>query len=204
MFSHTCIFSVGSNIILLGLPNVYEYNADHYNNGSRRTDLFPAGIDFNDYLAWLQDTANVFADIVILYKSVYGKSVAKWMPFVEYQLAWFDEFYRQRNGLSTDGKLIVYPGSGCETYKLAFDAAATVSGLYRVISDLLESGVQYVKGNKTYYEEYRGRVPDTPLQKCPGARSKYCSTILVRSRLTLMDRPYLHCSRPQLLIRREQ
>jgi hypothetical protein len=156
-----------------GLPNVYEYDANVYSYNETRNSTYPPGIDYNNYLSWLQDAANEFADMVILYHSVYGKSVAKWVPFVEYQLAWFDEFYRQRNGLSSSGKLIIYPASGCETYKLAWDPASTVSGLYRVITDLLESGIQYVKGNSTYYEQYRSRVPTTPLKNCPGAKSKH-------------------------------
>lgn len=141
-----------------------------YSADGQRNATYPDGIDFNNYLSWLQDTANEFADMIILYHSVYGDSVAHWIPFVEYQLAWFDEFYRKRNGLDNkSGDLIIYPASGCETYKLALNPASTVSGLYRVITDLLESGLRYVKGNQTYYEHYRERVPQTTTRSCPGA-----------------------------------
>ncbi|KAF2479378.1 hypothetical protein BDY17DRAFT_318808 [Neohortaea acidophila] len=157
-----------------GLPNVYEYDAQEYSANETRTYLYPDGIDFNNYLSWLQDTANEFADQIILYKSVYGDSIQEWLPFVEYQLAWYDEFYQKRNGLLKNGTLIIYPASGAETYKLAYNPASTVSGLVRTITDLLDSGVDYVKGNTTYYEEYRARVPQTPLIPCPGATSLTC------------------------------
>lgn len=152
-----------------GLPNIYEYDANAYGNDpQQRSSLYPAGIDFNDYLSWLQDTANEFADMVVMAASFYGEDVSQWTSFVEYQLAWFDEFYRRRNDLASDGKLILYPASGAETYKLATNPASTVSGLYRTISDMLASAMNFVKGNTSYYEEYLARIPMTPLQKCPG------------------------------------
>ncbi|PIA95938.1 hypothetical protein CB0940_10046 [Cercospora beticola] len=158
-----------------GLPNIYEYNARAFGDDSEeRTDLYPPGIDFNDWLSWQQDTANEFADMAIMARSVYGEDVSKWVSFVEYQLAWFDEFYRQRNGLNSSGELIIYPASGAETYKLALNPSSTVSGLVRVITDLLDSDVSLVKGNTTYYEQYRARVPKTPLHQCPGATELTC------------------------------
>lgn len=157
-----------------GLPNVYEYNADEYSYGETRTSSYPAGIDFNDYLSWLSDTANEFADI-ILQAHLYGNlNINPWREFIEYQLAWFDEFYRQRNGLDEDGFLIIYPASGAETYKFALNPASTVSGLRKTIQDLLINNPTYIKGNTTYYEEYMARVPATPLVACPGATSLTC------------------------------
>lgn len=157
-----------------GLPNIYEYNAKAFGSDPEtRTYLYPDGIDFNDYLSWLQDTANEFADMVVMSHSFYGIDVDKWVSFVEYQLAWFDEFYSRRNGLTKDGKLILYPTSGAETYKLATNPASTVSGLYRTITDILMNKIELVKGNTSYYEEYRDRIPPTPLQACSGATSKF-------------------------------
>jgi hypothetical protein len=155
-----------------GLPNVFEYDAKYYESGTSRDSSFPPGIDFNDPLSWLQDTANEFADI-ILQSKIYNSSfdITPYLEFIEYQLAWYDEYYTPLNGLS-NGKMEIYPGSGQETYKFANNSASTVSGLRKVITDLLAVNPAYVKGNKTYYESYFDRVPSTPLRMCPGASSK--------------------------------
>ncbi len=154
-----------------GLPNVFEYNANYYSGGGERSSIYPPGIDFNVWLSWLQDTANEFADMILqahLYSHI---DIDPWVPFIEYQLAWFDEFYRQRNGLEKNGSLIIYPASGAETYKLALNPASTVSGLRKTIADLLINNPTLVKGNTTYYKEYMSRIPSTPLRPCPGATS---------------------------------
>ncbi|KAK1975702.1 hypothetical protein LZ30DRAFT_807420, partial [Colletotrichum cereale] len=152
-----------------GLPNVYEYNANAYSDGSQRTSLYPEGIVFNDWLSWLNDAANEFADMILQANLYGGIDVAPWISFIEYQLAWFDEYYQQRNGLDENGTLIIYPSSGAETYKLALNPASTVSGLRKTISDLLQTSPGLVKGNTSYYEGYFSRVPTTPMQPCPGA-----------------------------------
>jgi hypothetical protein len=154
-----------------GLPNVYEYDANYYNGESPRDSTYPPGIDYNDYLSYLQDTANEFVDIILQSNIYTGLNIDPYIPFIEYQLAWFDEYYTQRNGL-VNGTLVIYPGSGQETYKLALNSASTVSGLRRVIADLLLVNPTYIKGNTSYYQGYLNRIPSTPLRQCPGATSK--------------------------------
>jgi hypothetical protein len=154
-----------------GLPNVYEYDAIYYDGGSPRNSSYPAGIDYNDFLSYLQDTANEFVDIILQSNIYIGLDIDPYLPFIEYQLAWFDEYYTQRNGLVND-TLVIYPGSGQETYKLALNSASTVSGLRKVIADLLLVDPKYVKGNTSYYQGYLARIPSTPLRPCPGATGK--------------------------------
>lgn len=155
-----------------GLPNVYEYDAKAYSDGATRTSLYPPGVLFNDYLSYLSDTANEFADMVLMAKSYGGINIDPWVSFVEYQLAWFDGFYQQRNGLDRNGSLILYPASGAETYKLAFNPSSTISGLRRCILDILSAGLNFQRGNETYYTQFLHRLPQTPLHACPGAESK--------------------------------
>jgi hypothetical protein len=160
-----------------GLPNVYEYNANIFsNNETRDPILYPDGIDFNDYLSWYQDTANEFVDMILQARMYNKLDIKPWHSFIEYQLAWFDEFYQKRNGLEPNGTLIIYPGSGAETYKLAFNSASTVSGLRKTLLDLLSLNETWSKGNQTYYSQYLSRVPATPLSTCPGYSSKWSIT----------------------------
>ncbi|KAL4981591.1 Six-hairpin glycosidase-like protein [Aspergillus falconensis] len=142
-----------------GLPNVYEYDAKLFDGDGPRASLYPPGILYNDYLSWLSDTANEFADMALL-AHIYDQNmdIEPYMPFVEYQLAWFDEYYQMRNGLDSNGSLIIYPASGAETYKLAFNPSSTVSGLRRIITDILRMDLPLVKGNKTYYEGATGMI----------------------------------------------
>lgn len=194
-----------------GLPNTYEYNAKYFDGDGPRTALYPPGIVFGDYLSWLSDTANEFADIAVLSQTYGGLNIDKYMPFVEYQLAWFDEFYQMRNGLESNGSLILYPASGAETYKLALNPSSTLSGLRRTVMDILLTNPNYVKGNRSYYEGYLSRIPATPLHPCPGAsgRPGFLQCLLYthpqHTLLTwLVHRAYLHISGRELLNHSQQ
>ncbi|PYH50384.1 uncharacterized protein BO96DRAFT_491537, partial [Aspergillus niger CBS 101883] len=172
-----------------GLPNTYEYNAKYFDGDGPRTALYPPGIVFGDYLSWLSDTANEFADIAVLSQTYGGLNIDEYMPFVEYQLAWFDEFYQMRNGLESNGSLILYPASGAETYKLALNPSSTISGLRRTVMDILLTNPNYVKGNRSYYEGYLSRIPATPLHPCPGASELICISPAVNYSTTVNSEP---------------
>lgn len=162
-----------------GLCNLYQYDEIYFQGGAPRNGnpLYPPGIPYNLYQSYLQDTANEFIDM-ILQANIYSNfDVNPYMPFIEYQLAWFDEYYTRRNGLNNT-KLIIYPGSGAETYKLSLNPASTVSGLRKVIEDLLQVNPKYIKGNATYYREYLRRIPETPLRQCPGSPGKTPSHLI--------------------------
>ncbi|KAH8901604.1 hypothetical protein GQ53DRAFT_707960 [Thozetella sp. PMI_491] len=172
-----------------GLPNVYEYDANAYSSGEERDYLYPDGIDFNDWLAWLNDAANEFADMILQANLYTGLDISPWISFIEYQLAWFDEYYQKRNGLDENGKLILYPVSGAETYKMALNAASTVSGLRKTIKDLILANPDLIKGNNSYYNQFLARVPSTPLQPCPGHTSLTCIAPATNYSFTKNDEP---------------
>ena len=67
-------------------------------------------------------------------------------------------------GTNGNQKLIIYPGSGAETYKDAYNSASTVSGIRKVITDLLAVAPTYQVGSTSYYTGYFSRVPATPLR----------------------------------------
>jgi len=50
--------------------------------------------------------------------------------------------------LDANGHLIFYPGSGAETYKMAYNASSTISGLRTVLSRLLELPGKYLEEQK--------------------------------------------------------
>ena len=40
-----------------GLPQIYQFNADTYIFNATRPEMFPMGLEFNEWLIWLQDTS---------------------------------------------------------------------------------------------------------------------------------------------------
>ncbi|KAF2094606.1 hypothetical protein NA57DRAFT_46676 [Rhizodiscina lignyota] len=162
-----------------GLPNMLEYNTDVEFYSHPRNPGFPRGIEFNSWLEWLQDTANEFADMILQANMYSGFDVTPYMAFIESQLRWYDLFYQQFHSTvdtfsraaeplnlssSGNGPLVIYPGSGQETYKCAYNPASTVSGLRKVLSDLLQVAPTYAIANRSYYEGYLQRVPETPIR----------------------------------------
>ncbi|RKK25940.1 hypothetical protein BFJ65_g3841 [Fusarium oxysporum f. sp. cepae] len=157
-----------------GLSNVFEYNAQWYDDDANtpRPDFFPDGELWNVWLNHVQDTANEFADM-ILQASIYsGFDVKPYLEFIEYQLAWFDKFYtremQKRNpwpltGMAGNESLVIYPGSGAETYKESYNPVSTLAGLRQVVKDLLIVD-EYTLQNKTYYTKYLAKIPANTLR----------------------------------------
>ncbi|CZS91440.1 uncharacterized protein RAG0_02066 [Rhynchosporium agropyri] len=160
-----------------GLPSPKEYNSYSSPENPRR-DSFPIGIEFNTWLEYLQDTANEFLDMILQANLFIGADVSPYMEFIEHQIIWFDLFYQQehaktdvfnRTGLNYAhdngaGQLVIFPGSGAETYKSAYNPSSTISGLRKIIMDLLQVAPNYQVGNTTYYEGLLQRIPETPLR----------------------------------------
>lgn len=59
--------------------------------------------------------------------------ISRYIPLIESSLNFFDEHYRQlalqrgRKDLDGNGKLVIYPGSACETYKMAYNPSSTIA-----------------------------------------------------------------------------
>ncbi|KEY70712.1 hypothetical protein S7711_09880 [Stachybotrys chartarum IBT 7711] len=114
---------------------------------------------------------------MILLANLYsGFDVKPYLPFIENQLAWFDQFYQKQlsstdvfplNGLDGDEKLVLYPAAGAETYMNAYNPSSTISGLRKVIRDLLEVG-EFEVEDRNYYEGFLNRIPATPLRTQQG------------------------------------
>ncbi|KAF4502148.1 hypothetical protein FAGAP_1628 [Fusarium agapanthi] len=155
-----------------GLSNVFEYNAQWYDDDANtpRPGFFPDGELWNVWLNHVQDTANEFADMILQAKIYSGFDVKPYLEFIEYQLAWFDKFYtremQKRNpwpltGMAGNESLVIYPGSGAETYKESYNRVSTLAGLRQVVKDLLIVD-EYALQNKTYYTKYLAKqsTPD--------------------------------------------
>ncbi|ENH67941.1 hypothetical protein FOC1_g10005369 [Fusarium oxysporum f. sp. cubense race 1] len=161
-----------------GLSNVFEYNAQWYDDDANtpRPDFFPDGELWNVWLNHVQDTANEFADMILQANIYSGFDAKPYLEFIEYQLAWFDKFYtremQKRNpwpltGMAGNESLVIYPGSGAETYKESYNPVSTLAGLRQVVKDLLIVD-EYALQNKTYYTKYLAKIPANTLRQQQG------------------------------------
>lgn len=121
-----------------GLPNLSEYA------WKPRADGFPVGVESNPWLEYTWDTALEFALMMFDAYSYNNEPIEPHLPFIESVLTFFDEHYRYlaaRRGTSEldgEGHLVLYPGSGCETYKMATNATSTIAALKVILERLLE------------------------------------------------------------------
>jgi Domain of unknown function (DUF5703) len=126
-----------------GLPNNAEYGWD-----------MPAGHDKGvEYNAWLEyewDTVLEFCLMMLETERYTDQDISGYLPFIQSCLEFFNEHYqylareRGRKSLDGAGHLILYPGSGAETYKMAYNSSSTIAGLHTVLTRLLELPAHYL------------------------------------------------------------
>ncbi len=118
-----------------GLPSAMEY-------GSKRPDYFDKGVEYNAWLEYVWDTSLEFCQMILDTKTYNNADISKYIPLIESTVTFFDEHYRYlashrgRKTLDSDGHLILFPSSGCETYKMANNPSSTIAGLKTVLKSL--------------------------------------------------------------------
>jgi hypothetical protein len=137
-----------------GLPNYAEY-------GTNRPADFDKGVEYNAWLEYTWDTVFEFC-LMMLEEQLYtGRDISDRIPFIESCLRFFDEHYqylakkRGAKALNEDDQLVLYPGSGAETFKMAYNSTATIAALYTITVRLLQanSRLVYEGDNKSYHPE---------------------------------------------------
>ncbi len=134
-----------------GLPCYPEY-------GTKRPDGFDPGLERNAWLEYEWDTCLEFCQMALDAHRYFGMNIEKYIPMIRSCLRFFDAHYQylaNRRGakrLDGQGKLVLYPGSGGETYKGAYNATSTIAALQTVAKSLAD----YMKGvlpRRTYLED---------------------------------------------------
>ena len=151
-----------------GLPNYAEY-------GTKRPDYFDKGVEYNAWLEYEWDTALEFCLMVLEEERYTGKDITVFMPFIQSSLKFFDEHYRylaRQRGikeLDGEGKLILFPGSGAETFKMANNASSTIAGLQTITRRLLELPDSYLtKEQRAHWDSFSKRIPPIPYTRVYG------------------------------------
>jgi hypothetical protein len=123
-----------------GLPNPAEYG--------KHTDDSDWGVENNRWLEYEWDTALEFCQMAVLMRPWYPDStLEKYQKLINEALRFFPEHYPN---------LLIYPGSGCETYKIARNPASTIAALHAMKNSLDNIGVD------------TSIIPDIPLQIIDG------------------------------------
>ncbi len=161
-----------------GLPDFAEY-------GQKRPENFDKGVEYNAWLEYMWDTVLEFCLMMLEEERYTGKDISTSIPFIESCLHFFDEHYqylakqRGKKGLDENGKLILYPGSGAETFKMAYNSTSTIAALHvitlrliNLISADINNNAHKVDSNKI--QRYNNlvkfllRIPDISYQSFNG------------------------------------
>ena len=176
-----------------GLPNIDEY-------GKKRPSGFDPGVEYNAWLEYTWDTALEFCGIALAASNagatiselspkagtaISGSSkamsfdVSPYIPLIKQCLRFFDEHYQWqakrlgRKALDGDGHLIIYPGSGCETFKMAYNPASTIAGLAFVSKALCDYLIRTNSDSDTIavYKAIEKRIPEIPTRYINGHKT---------------------------------
>lgn len=153
-----------------GLPNPAEYNW-------KRPAGFDRGLEYNAWLEYEWDTVLEFCLMMLDAEQYAAQDVRPYLPFIESCLTFFDQHYqqlaRQRGAKALDGEghLVLYPGSGAETYKMAYNSTATVAGLRTVLTRLLALPPQVgTEEQRQTWTAMLGRIPAVSFREIDGHR----------------------------------
>ena len=142
-----------------GLPNYAEY-------GQNRPPGFDKGVEYNAWLEYQWDTVFEFCLMMLEEERFRNKDIVRAIPFIESCLQFFDEHYqylakqRGRRALNEEGKLVLYPGSAAETYKMAYNASSTIAALQTITDRLLQLPKNYLsEEQRTKWTGFLSRIP---------------------------------------------
>ena len=151
-----------------GLPNPSEY-------GWKRPEHYDAGMEYNAWLEYQWDTVLEFCFLILENERYTGADISAYLPLIESSLKFFDEHYRYlalqrgRNALDGNGKLVLYPGTACETYKMAYNATPTIAALQVVTTRLLELSENYPDAaRREHYSQFLNRLPEIKTRELNG------------------------------------
>lgn len=151
-----------------GLPNRSEY-------GLNRPEKYDKGMEYNAWLEYQWDSSLEFCLMMLETERYTGKDISEYLPFIGSCLTFFDEHYQyiaaQRGSKKLDGNghLVLYPGSACETYKMATNSTSTIVGLTTILNRLLELPSGYLTDTqKEKWQAMLKRIPPITTRVCEG------------------------------------
>lgn len=173
-----------------GLPNPSEY-------GWTRPDGFDPGLQYNAWLEYQWDTALEFCYMILENQRYSNADISEYLPLITSTLHFFDEHYRYlaaqrgRKDLDGSGHLVLFPGSACETYKMATNSTSTLAALQTVTTELLGLPESYLSQIDTaYFEGFLRRIP--PLSFREISRKQVIAPAALWERVNNVELPQLY------------
>lgn len=136
-----------------GLPEYDEY-------GKARPSSLDPGIQYNKWLEYTWDTVLEMCQMALECDEYAGLDISTYIPLICSSLDFFDIHYRylaRKRGISEldgNGKLILYPSSGAETFKMAYNSTSTIVGLKTVAENLVKYLAKH-NANDTIISKYK-------------------------------------------------
>lgn len=174
-----------------GLPNPAEYGkhkpGDDY------------GVERNAWLEYQWDTALEFCSMILQAHKYNRTDITKYEPLINQCLAFFDEHYqylakkRGTKALDSNGKLMLYPTSGCETYKMTYNASSVVAALKAVSGQFEEYLLAKTDADSSLISlnsSLKNRIPDIPLHIVGG--DTCIAPAIVWARIQNVETPQLY------------
>ena len=148
-----------------GLPCYPEY-------GTKRPKGFDPGMERNAWLEYEWDTCLEFCMMALEAHRYNGMDITPYVPMINSCLRFFDEHYqyladmRGAKRLDGNGKLVLYPGSGGETFKGAYNATSTIAALRTVTAALLAYATEHADTSLTsHLSPLTSRLPDITIRE---------------------------------------
>jgi hypothetical protein len=154
-----------------GLPNSAEY-------AWKRPAGFDKGVEYNAWLEYTWDTVLEFCLMMLDTERYNNADISAYIPFIESCLTFFDKHYQylatQRGikPLDGNGHLVLFPGSGAETYKMAYNSTSTIAALKTVTERLLDLPGSYITVEKRKsLDSFLKRIPPLSFTEFDGKKT---------------------------------
>jgi hypothetical protein len=153
-----------------GLPNSAEY-------GWNRPEWSDMGVEYNAWLEYEWDTVLEFCLMMLEKERYTGEDINEYVPFIKSCLTFFNEHYqylarhRGSKAFDSEGHLILYPGSGAETYKMTYNSTSTIAALKIILTRLLELPQNYLSADdRKEWTLMLNRIPPINFREFDGHR----------------------------------
>lgn len=174
-----------------GLPNPAEY-------GKHKQGEDP-GVERNAWLEYQWDTALEFCSMILQSHSYGQLDIKQYEPLILQCLKFYDEHYqylakqRGTKALDENGQLILYPTSGCETYKMAYNASSVVAALKALTEQCEDYARQTLQTDSSLLKfclSLKKRLPAIPLRTING--DTCIAPAIVWARVQNVESPQLY------------
>ena len=174
-----------------GLPVGFEY-------GWKRPKEFDPGLQYNAWVEYQWDTVFEFCMMMVEAYRYARMDVSEYMPLMLSCLRFYDEHYQYLSALRTpkkldgEGKLVLYPATALETYKMATNPITTLTAMECLTQALLELPDTFLTASeRRYLESLQKRIP-TPVHYRTKEGHKTFSPAQSWERVNNMEYPQLY------------